>query len=256
MTDSHSLEPTSFWNWGKSADFWRLYSYLTYCRITIAAWVFLTRWHSNKELPLQRCSCVLLPQVGLRPTGCEAPAVPSSFNHTLHAAKSLHKPCAGSGASCHGTASWHQGIKNISDLEGIHWHLFLKYPNTFWWKIPNLSQLYCASSCISSREFACDLHAQPNRDTDGIWIALQLLSEAERNGEQLCCILLCVFSLYRTFLQVPGIHIMGDVHTCVFKERRGWEWECTYPMQENFGSHFLPQCRSVNQWRKNIKVQS
>lgn len=31
---------------------------------------------------------------------------------------------------------------------------------------------------------------------------------------------------------------------------------CTYPMQENLGSHFLPLCRSVNQWWKNIKVQS
>lgn len=52
---------------------------------------------------------------GSDPRGVKLCAVPSSFNHTFHAAKSLHKPSAGSGVSCHGTASWHSRVVTSGD---------------------------------------------------------------------------------------------------------------------------------------------
>lgn len=77
MTDSHSLESTSFWNWSKTHRFLKALLFIS----PTAASLLLPEyfWPTGKlqghlkELPLQRYSCVLLPQVGLRPTGYEAP---------------------------------------------------------------------------------------------------------------------------------------------------------------------------------------
>lgn len=96
-----------------------------------------------------------------------------------------------------------------------------------------------------------------NTDTDGIWIALRLLSWVEKNGKQLCCILLCIFSLCRTLLKVPGIHIMWDVHMCVFKDRRAWGCPCVHTVcKKTFEVSFCCCAGVLISEGKNIKVQS